>query len=549
MMATREASGHGLDNRHHAAAAVGTVWMAPDTGVGSMQVGAPVPVVAVALPHHPGPAPAAPAQRRGRSDATWEAHRPVIKALYLDQGRSLKEVMEIMRSSYGLEASPKLFKARIKRWGFSKYITNKLEREALQHVVSRSGSLQREGAPAHEMVRLSNGAMISLSSLINHLDRKRSAASSSSSSSSSSSPTSICRPLRPPDGLWISEEMLVNAREYTLREYTARCSGDEDVRAILPLHFGDLCRGFVATRRLLQEARIEDALLVLRRAPDQIRSSLFGPASSNAFGCVCMTVLCVRWEDDSGSGGGSPGGGAMNATLRALLKYAASLLHEGAGPEPLRRVLLRLAEVDDAVFRAAMVQAWRCELDTWTAMMEPGCWNIPLLGEWLAFADAAGSFDQLPPGLGQGLEDTIRSHEAQYGRGSLPVVTLLWFQAEYERLLAENRGTSTERPQRMFRELLGRGPELDLLIRYAAQYFLAKEYRVAGDRHNAERFLREAIDSLCALEDRPGHGMSAVLEMMFDLECWFTEWGEHDKARDTRQWRLDMCLAQKRRSP
>lgn len=372
--------------------------------------------------------------------------------------------------------------------------------------------------------------MISLSSLVTHLDRKRSAASLY--------PMSVSRPLRSPDGLWVSEEMLVNTREYIRMEYKTRGYVDNDVRAILPLQFGDLSRGFVAVRRLLQDARVEDALLVMRRAPDQIRSSLFGPAASNAFGCICMTVLCVKWDDSREE--------HMNATLRALLKYAASLVQEGSGPESLRRILLRLAEVDDASFREAMIRAWRCELQTWTSMMEPG-WNIPLLSEWLALAEVAG-FDQLPQNLGSGLEDTIRRHEAQYGRESLPVLTLLWFQAEYERLLALNHGTSMEKTRALFQSLLGRGPELDMLIKYAAQYFLAKEHRRSGDRASAERFLREAIDSLCAVEDRPCYSMSSVLEMMFDLERWFTEWGEHGKAKDTRQRRLDMYLAHKRRS-
>lgn len=44
-------------------------------------------------------------QRRGKPDAMWEAHKAVIKALYMDEGRSLKEVMEIMKSKYGLEGS------------------------------------------------------------------------------------------------------------------------------------------------------------------------------------------------------------------------------------------------------------------------------------------------------------------------------------------------------------------------------------------------------------------------------------------------------------
>jgi hypothetical protein len=340
--------------------------------------------------------------------------------------------------------------------------------------------------------------------------------------------------------------MLLNAREYILREYNTAGGSravDHDVRAILPLNFGDLCRGFVSVRRLLQEAKVDDALLVLRRAPDQIRSSLFGPGASNAFGCICMAVLCVRWQDGSPSGKEEK---HMNATLRALLKYAASLVYEGSGPEPLQRVLVRLAEVDDAIFREAMIQAWRCELQTWTAMMQPA-WNIPLLGEWIALAEVAG-FGLLPQDLGPGLEATIRIHEAQYGRDSLPVVTLLWFQAEYERLLAESHGISYEKTRGLFQGLLGRGEEEpDKLIQYAAQYFLAKEYRRAGDRASAEKFLREAIDSLCAVQDRPCYGMSAVLEMMFDLERWFNEWGEHEKAKDIRQSRLDMCLAQKKR--
>lgn len=94
-MATRDA--HRLDQQPQPQPqpqhAVGTVWMPPNTGLGN--VGASV----VALPHHPA------MQRRGRSDATWEAHKPIIKTLYMDQGRSLKEVMEIMKSKYGLEAS------------------------------------------------------------------------------------------------------------------------------------------------------------------------------------------------------------------------------------------------------------------------------------------------------------------------------------------------------------------------------------------------------------------------------------------------------------
>lgn len=44
-------------------------------------------------------------QRRGKRDSLWEAHKATIKVLYIDEGRSLKEVVEIMRDKYGFEAS------------------------------------------------------------------------------------------------------------------------------------------------------------------------------------------------------------------------------------------------------------------------------------------------------------------------------------------------------------------------------------------------------------------------------------------------------------
>lgn len=45
------------------------------------------------------------AQRRGKSDALWEAHKATIRKLYIDEGRSLKEVVEIMKTKHGFEAS------------------------------------------------------------------------------------------------------------------------------------------------------------------------------------------------------------------------------------------------------------------------------------------------------------------------------------------------------------------------------------------------------------------------------------------------------------
>ncbi|CAG9994075.1 unnamed protein product [Clonostachys byssicola] len=50
----------------------------------------------------------------------WEAKRPIITKLYQVEKRSLKEVMEILERDYGFEATVKMYKSRIWKWGLDK---------------------------------------------------------------------------------------------------------------------------------------------------------------------------------------------------------------------------------------------------------------------------------------------------------------------------------------------------------------------------------------------------------------------------------------------
>ena len=50
----------------------------------------------------------------------WEIHRPTIKRLYLDEGKTLKEVMATMEKDYGLKATIKMYKSRITKWALAK---------------------------------------------------------------------------------------------------------------------------------------------------------------------------------------------------------------------------------------------------------------------------------------------------------------------------------------------------------------------------------------------------------------------------------------------
>lgn len=78
--------------------------------------------------------------KQGPRPEVWETHRLTIKRLYLDEGMTLKDVMATMQRKHGLGATVKMYKHRIKKWGFDKnckasemqaIARKKLERDAI----------------------------------------------------------------------------------------------------------------------------------------------------------------------------------------------------------------------------------------------------------------------------------------------------------------------------------------------------------------------------------------------------------------------------------
>ncbi|KAI0160999.1 Clr5 domain-containing protein [Hypoxylon sp. FL1284] len=54
----------------------------------------------------------------------WEMHKSSIYRLYMEENRPLNEVIAKMEEERGFRATPKMYKTRFARWGFSKYITS-----------------------------------------------------------------------------------------------------------------------------------------------------------------------------------------------------------------------------------------------------------------------------------------------------------------------------------------------------------------------------------------------------------------------------------------
>ena len=49
----------------------------------------------------------------------WEPHRPKIEWLYLDEGKSLGNIMDIMERDHGIKATKKQYLFHVRRWGLN----------------------------------------------------------------------------------------------------------------------------------------------------------------------------------------------------------------------------------------------------------------------------------------------------------------------------------------------------------------------------------------------------------------------------------------------
>ncbi|KAI0850269.1 Clr5 domain-containing protein [Daldinia vernicosa] len=59
--------------------------------------------------------------RRPLSNERWEAYKDKIHQLYINENKTLQELMAIMKENHGFDASAKMYKTQFKRWDFTKY--------------------------------------------------------------------------------------------------------------------------------------------------------------------------------------------------------------------------------------------------------------------------------------------------------------------------------------------------------------------------------------------------------------------------------------------
>ncbi|PKS11045.1 hypothetical protein jhhlp_002806 [Lomentospora prolificans] len=114
----------------------------------------------VASPNPP-PLPARPSQQGSRPSReqvpaeAWESMKSIIRQLYLEERKPLKEVIQVMADRHGFQATPKMYKTRFSQWGFVKNNTE----EEVKKLLSMKFQRDAEGKVS-EFVR--NGRVINL---------------------------------------------------------------------------------------------------------------------------------------------------------------------------------------------------------------------------------------------------------------------------------------------------------------------------------------------------------------------------------------------------
>lgn len=92
--------------------------------------------------------------------------KPILKELYKEEGRPLKEVMHILETEHQFYATQRMYKSKLKEWSFSKYV------RATEAVAILKAVEQRQAAGKSSQIIL-RGEEVDLSRIKNYIRRNR----------------------------------------------------------------------------------------------------------------------------------------------------------------------------------------------------------------------------------------------------------------------------------------------------------------------------------------------------------------------------------------
>ncbi|KAH8775461.1 Clr5 domain-containing protein [Diaporthe sp. PMI_573] len=480
-------------------------------------------------------------QRQGPSTFEWNSQMPTISRLYMDEDRTLKEVVRIMRVEHGFIASEKMFKTRLISWGLRKNIRLRAGRDddVVQTLASPTVDTQPASywAPARSRtVRLSNGLVVDADRLAEHVRRKR-----YRSKRSNSPPITT---VRPPDSYCIFEAVFSSAQSYILGRFQGVVTTPEALDKVREadqlvtrwVSYSSAIRAATLERPLLKRSAaaekqmFNDALVLMRRAPQEL-GTLIRHQPANVTGYIFFFLMISTRRNVFPD---EPMAKQFSAVVKALMRYMAVAFSSDDAelPIPLRQLLRNIASIEDEfLLNRLAVQAWKLNCKTWESLLGGRGGSKTLINDWLSF-QYAGESNELPKDFGEFIEDTLRRVEPKYGPS---YAQILWYSAHYRFSKDKDAGLDpnmNEEIVAIYKQILLSRPTL--VPRVNSLRMLAEVSKGHGDGGAMEGYLREAID---VLRTERGEDEPMILTYINELEGWLDELGLHERAKVVADWK------------
>lgn len=483
-------------------------------------------------------------QRQGPSTFEWNTQMPTIRRLYMDEDRTLKEVVRIMRVEHGFIASEKMFKTRLISWGLRKNIRLRAGRDddVVQKLASPTDDTQAAShyAPVRSRtVRLSNGLIVDADRLAEHVRRKR------YRSKGGNSPPNITT-VRPPDSYCIFEAVFASAQSYILGRFQGVVTTPEALDRVRQgdqlvtrwVSYSSAIRSATLERPLLKRSAasekqmFNDALVLMRRAPQEL-GALIRHQPANVTGYIFFFLMISTRRNIFPD---EPMAKQFSAVVKALMRYMAVAFSadDFALPVPLRQLLRNIASIEDEyLLNRLAIQAWKLNCKTWESLLGGRGGSKTLINDWLSF-QYAGESNELPKNFGEFIEDTLRRSEPKYGPS---YAQILWYSAHYRFTKDKDAGLDPNKNEEIvaiYKQILRSGPTL--VPRVNSLRMLAEVSKGNGDGEAMEGYLREAIH---VLRTERGEDEPMILTYITELEGWLEELGLHERARSVADWKSE----------
>lgn len=489
--------------------------------------------------HHP---PSSPVSTVVPQDP-WTAYKPIIKRLYIDEQRPLREVMQIMQAEHGFTSTAKSYKRRLKAWGLTKYI--KFQGEHDQQVLQEAfpdGARGPSSGQRHEYVQLANIQLVDAQSLAMHLKRK----ARTRNAAQWRRQYALLEPLavRAPDRFRVLEGVYANVYAYITGRFKESITTPKDVdiaREWNP-HSGRWLRFSAAVQAACEEGKLGDAIVLMRQAPEELGLLLRHQPSNTLNNFFRFLAQSIRFVDPD-----DPAGAQFLKVVKALIKFSAAHLTQNASSlnlstgHPLCRLFDCLAHVDDHELLEAAWKGWKIGCQSWYDMMEgPAAWSANV--DYLNIAALGGcNVSEFPSNMGDILEKTLKRYEAE-GRNSPKYLASLWNRTVYAELVASNSTRTLH--QKVDTPKACRAVHQGELVADAGTGETTAPinsiYSIRPSRA-LDHYIESMKQNIPALEDEHGSGSPPVLQFIRELEYGLYELGEMELAEEvSSRWSLSL---------